>query len=189
MFDWPTDGVLNIPVTTPVKRAYLLANRDQSLTTSTKDGRLLIQLPATAPDPNVSVIAVELTAVPARITSLALNKPVTADLDGKNAAKAVDNDPGSRWKPGKVDAATLEIDLQTPQAFNTLRLGSRLQKMKITLEYREGDTWKTACSEVITKEVDEFVTTFPTVTAQHVRLRISEAASDISLTSVELFAP
>ncbi len=189
VFDWPTDGVLNIPVTTPVKRAYLLANRDQSLTTSTKDGRLLIQLPATAPDPNVSVIAVELTAVPARITSLALNKPVTADLDGKNAAKAVDNDPGSRWKPGKVDAATLEIDLQTPQAFNTLRLGSRLQKMKITLEYREGDTWKTACSEVITKEVDEFVTTFPTVTAQHVRLRISEAASDISLTSVELFAP
>jgi len=181
--------VLNITVTTPVKRAYLLANRDQALTTSTKDGRLLIQLPATAPDPNVSVIAVELTAVPTRIDSLALNKPVTADLDGKNAAKAVDNDHYSRWKPGKVAAATLEIDLQTPQSFNTLRLGSRLQKMKITLEYREGDTWKTACSEVITKEVDEFVTTFPTVTAQHVRLRISEAASDISLTSVELFAP
>jgi len=127
--------------------------------------------------------------VPTRIDSLALNKPVTADLDGKNAAKAVDNDHYSRWKPGKVAAATLAVDLQAPQTFNTLRLGSRLSKLKVTLEYLEGETWKTIFSEAITKEVDEYVKTFPAVTAQHVRLIISEATNELTLTSFELFAP
>ena len=189
VFNWPTDGVLNIPVTTPVKRAYLLADRDKALTTSTKDGRLLIQLPATAPDPNVSVIAVELTAVPARVNPLTLDKPITADLDPKNAFKVVDNDPNNWWKAGKVSTATLTVDLQAPQTFNTLRLGSRLSKLKVTLEYLEGETWKTACSEAITKEVDEYVKTFPAVTAQHVRLTISEATNELTLTCFELFAP
>ena len=191
VFNWPADGVLNVPLTTPVKRAYLLAARDQSLNTSIKDGRLLIALPATAPDANDSVIAVELTAVPPRVESLTLDKPVTADIDPKTAAAAVDSNPGSQWRPGKgTTAATLTVDLQSPQAINTLRVGYPQygQIVAFALEYLDGDTWKTALTGK-NMAVDEYVKTFPVVTAQKVRLRITEATGDLRIASFELFGP
>jgi len=191
VFNWPTTGLLNIPLTTPVKRAYLLASRDQALTTSVKDDRLLIQLPATAPDANDSVIAVELTAAPPRVDSLALNKPVTADSGSNSAALAVDNNPTTSWKLAKgASSGSLTVDLQRPQAIAALRVGHP-QYAKIdafTLEYRDGEIWKTIFTDV-NMAPDEYVKTFPDVTAQHVRLRITEGSGDLKIGSFELFAP
>ena len=191
VFHWPADGVLSVPLTTPVKRAYLLAARDQALATSVKDDRLLIQLPATAPDASDSVIAVELTAVPPRQESLALNKPVTTDSGAETVALAVDNNPATQWRLAKgATSANLTVDLQRPQAITALRVGHPQYSniTAFTLEYLDGETWKTVFADV-NMAPDEYVKTFPAVTAQHVRLRFTEASGDLKVGSFELFGP
>jgi len=60
VFNWPSDGNLVVPgIGKPVKRAYLLSTRKQSLTVSETAEALSVKLPATAPDPIASVVVLE----------------------------------------------------------------------------------------------------------------------------------
>jgi alpha-L-fucosidase len=60
VFEWPADGKLVIPgVKNSVVSAKLLANGAKVKASLAKDGSLTIALPATAPDPLVSVIRVD----------------------------------------------------------------------------------------------------------------------------------
>jgi alpha-L-fucosidase len=60
VFEWPADGKLVIPgVKNSVVSAKLLANGAKVKASLAKDGNLTIALPATAPDPLVSVIRVD----------------------------------------------------------------------------------------------------------------------------------
>jgi alpha-L-fucosidase len=60
VFEWPADGKLVIPsVKNSVVSAMLLTNRTKVKTSLSKDGTLTITLPATTPDPIVSVIKVD----------------------------------------------------------------------------------------------------------------------------------
>lgn len=61
VFDWP-EGPLEVPgLKDPVRTAYLLADPNRSpLTFTSAEERLLIQLPAHAPDPVDTVVAVEM---------------------------------------------------------------------------------------------------------------------------------
>jgi alpha-L-fucosidase len=60
IFEWPADGKLVIPgIKNSVISAKLLANGSKVKTELSKEGTLTISLPATAPDPLVSVIRVD----------------------------------------------------------------------------------------------------------------------------------
>src|SRR5207248_10890172 len=66
VFNWPTDGQLLVPLKNPVPplpnpvtRVYLLANPQGQLSRSSGGGRLQILVPAVAPDPIASVVAVD----------------------------------------------------------------------------------------------------------------------------------
>lgn len=59
VFQWPADGRLTVPVKSTPKRVFLLSAKDQSLSSVIRDGNLEITLPATAPDPIATVVAVE----------------------------------------------------------------------------------------------------------------------------------
>jgi alpha-L-fucosidase len=60
VFEWPADGKLVVPgVKNSVVSAKLLATGAKVKTSLAKDGNLTITLPATAPDPLVSVIRVD----------------------------------------------------------------------------------------------------------------------------------
>jgi alpha-L-fucosidase len=64
VFDWPADGTLTVPgLTTRAARARLLAG-GATLQATTTDAGLMLTLPASAPDPIVSVVAVELEGSP-----------------------------------------------------------------------------------------------------------------------------
>jgi alpha-L-fucosidase len=64
VFDWPADGTLTVPgLETHPKRAHLLAGGD-ALEAFTTDAGLVVKLPAKAPDPIASVVAVELEGPP-----------------------------------------------------------------------------------------------------------------------------
>ena len=59
MFDWPADGKLAVPLATPVTKAYLLADPSKALATAADPAGVTITLPASAPDPIATVVAVE----------------------------------------------------------------------------------------------------------------------------------
>jgi alpha-L-fucosidase len=61
VFTWPKDGQLTVAITNPVKRAYLLADPGQAtLKVNVSEGGATIAIPAAAPDPIDTVIAVEI---------------------------------------------------------------------------------------------------------------------------------
>ena len=61
VYDWPKDGRLVVPLKQTVQSASLLAAPGQSLQCSTAESRLILQLPAQAPDAIASVIKLTLS--------------------------------------------------------------------------------------------------------------------------------
>ena len=64
VFNWPADGVLDVPAKLDVKKACLLAAADRTLTVTVEGLHTKITLPATAPDKIDSVVCVEINAAP-----------------------------------------------------------------------------------------------------------------------------
>jgi alpha-L-fucosidase len=61
VFDWPVDGLLNIPELTDTGKAWLLSDADRStVTVTSSNGGISLQLPETAPDSIATVIAIEM---------------------------------------------------------------------------------------------------------------------------------
>lgn len=68
VFDWPKDGKLVVPMSNPVKRAYLLADKNAPpLNVKSSPVGAVVDLPNTAPDAVVSVVAVEIEETPSVI--------------------------------------------------------------------------------------------------------------------------
>jgi alpha-L-fucosidase len=88
VFKWPENGAIRLPASNRVKRAWLLGNPDQSLTTRGTSGGIEIALPKNAPDPVSSVIAIEIEGEP---------KPLAAP---KVASKGIRPEVSSFW-PGR----------------------------------------------------------------------------------------
>lgn len=85
VFDWPTDGVLPVPMTNRVTKAYLLADREQSLGVVQHEDHVDILVPGKAPDPVASVVVLE---VAGEIAPVVL--PVPQAEDGSITVNAVD---------------------------------------------------------------------------------------------------
>ena len=64
VFDWPKDGRLVVPMTNPVKKAYLLAEVDKELKSEKVAGGQAVLVPSTAPDADASVVVVEIDGPP-----------------------------------------------------------------------------------------------------------------------------
>jgi alpha-L-fucosidase len=61
VFDWPGDGLLNIPELKETGKVWLLSDTDRSaVTVTSSNGGITIQLPETAPDSIATVIAIEM---------------------------------------------------------------------------------------------------------------------------------
>lgn len=61
VFDWPRDDVLRLPLAQEVSSARLLAAPDARIGIDQSDGELRLRLPAAAPDPEVSVVRLDLS--------------------------------------------------------------------------------------------------------------------------------
>lgn len=64
VFQWPPDGVLEVPLQNAVRGVTLLANRRAKPTVTAGAGGLRIQLPVTAPDAIATVIKLEIEGEP-----------------------------------------------------------------------------------------------------------------------------
>jgi alpha-L-fucosidase len=66
VFTWPTGGTLQIPaVSNTINRVYLMNNPSTNLNYWVSGGQINVQVPTTAPDPNDSVVCVEVNGMPA----------------------------------------------------------------------------------------------------------------------------
>ncbi len=189
VFEWPADGRLKVPLMNEVRQATLLGPGSPGpLKTSRENGRLVVQLPAQAPDAVANVVALKIEGEPQTdYVSVLLNKPVQASADQKSAAGAVDADSHSTWR-NPEPTGWLEIDAEKPVTVATLRVYVGADVKKCTLEYKEGDEWKPilAGEELVR---DGNVKSFPPVTAQVFRLNILEASKPVQIVNLELYPP
>jgi alpha-L-fucosidase len=86
VFDWPTDGKLLVPISAAIKNAHLLAEPSQALSTASGSEGVTVQLPPSAPDENVSVVALELEGPPTVLPP----QPVRQAADGTITLRAED---------------------------------------------------------------------------------------------------
>ncbi len=105
VFDWPADGKLSVPMANEVKRAVLLADPARPLAATRTSRGARIALPAQAPDPVASVIALEIEG-PAQPVAVAANlaqgRPVEASAEwpGRDSLvkeNAVDGKMATIW--------------------------------------------------------------------------------------------
>jgi alpha-L-fucosidase len=85
VYQWPAEGKLVLPMSGQVTKAYLLADRTQSLKVTAVSQGTQIGVPATAPDPVASVVVVEITGSPNVIDT-----PLRQAADGAIALMAED---------------------------------------------------------------------------------------------------
>jgi alpha-L-fucosidase len=65
VFDWPKDGKLSVPgLENKMARAYMLADAQANLTTSSEAGTTVVGVPAKAPDPINTVVVLEIEGKP-----------------------------------------------------------------------------------------------------------------------------
>jgi alpha-L-fucosidase len=64
VFDWPADGTLRVPITNDVRKAYLLSSPKAALRCTKSGDGVEVSLPASAPDPIASVVALEIEGEP-----------------------------------------------------------------------------------------------------------------------------
>jgi alpha-L-fucosidase len=121
VFKWPANGTLILPADNKVKRAWLLEDPKTSLATNSTSNGIEIRIPQNAPDPLVSVIAVEIDGelktlkAPENI-SKGIRPEVSSFWPGREAeldAKFItDGDPNSMWAAEeKARSSSITIDL------------------------------------------------------------------------------
>lgn len=186
--EWPKDGKLRIPMTNAVTKAWLLAAPDKALKVEKTGGVTVVQIPIEAPDPNVSVIALQVQGEIPPLRPLNLNCVVTASENPNGAKNTVNGGAGGDWRiPSQT--GWIQLDLGKPQTFTVLRMTTPYTDAeKILLEVKDGETWKTVWSEDKPK-AKEFVKTVPAITGQIVRLTVNGTKPGVRVGIFELFPP
>jgi alpha-L-fucosidase len=92
VLSWPTGGTLQIPaLQNTISRIYLMNNPGTSLSYQVGGGNLTVNVPTAAPDPNVSVVVVEVSGVPAPATGTGIVSGGVYKLVNQRSGKALDN--------------------------------------------------------------------------------------------------
>jgi alpha-mannosidase len=126
--------------------------------------------------------------------SFTLGKPATASNVYQNqaasmAAMAVDGNLRTRWATdADVSAATLDVDLGKPQLIGRALLSEAYDRVRcFEIQAFHNGQWQTFARGG--RIGTQFETTFPPVTAQRVRLNISDAPGGPTIWEFMLFPP
>ncbi len=201
VLDWLADSLRLPPIPAKVLRSRVLSG-GKAECRQTASGLEISVAPADRPTLD-TVIALELDGDALRIpavsvpgvASLTTGAKATASNVFQNQAaygpdKAVDGNEESRWATdGGVKSAWLEVDLGQPRTFNRAAIKQAFPELervrRFAIEYQQEGQWK-PCHEGA-KLGAKFVASFAPVTAQRVRLNITEATDGPTIWEFQLF--
>ena len=189
VFDWKSDGKLELPLKGGVRDAYLLADKNHHLKMkATRDG-LEISLPAYAPDRNASVIVLDLTGEPVvdEIPSL----HAVMKVDGEVVSLLNDEDNSAVWKARDEEReATVYVEFPKEERISALSFiepwehwSNRSQEYD--LQYLNGSKWVSACSGKT--DGTGITVDFKGVRASRFRLILKNADTEPSLKELILY--
>jgi len=193
IFDWPKDGVLQVPLANKISRAHLLVAEGTALKVSQGDGRSAIQLPVYGPDTVDSVLAIEFEGEPIVLPAPSIGKLVMANSSdaSSNIRNLTDGEPKFAWKAAKGEkAATLVIDLEVPVEIQAIALVEPWHpwdgvSQNYRLAYFENNEWQ----EVFSGKTDGtgVVSSFKSVKARKFRLLLENSKTEPALNEFLLF--
>jgi alpha-L-fucosidase len=177
-----------------------------NVTARQADGRISIALPPAAPQQVDTIVRLELDRPAMQIEPLAARLPSRSLATGKKATasnvfqgqaeygadKAFDDDDETRWATDNgTRSAWLEVDLGKPQTIGRAVIKQAYPELKrvrkFAIEYWQDGQWKTCYSgSDLGATLD---TPFTPVTAQRVRLNITEATDGPTIWEFQLYPP
>lgn len=187
VFKWPDNGVLKVPLANKPVKAWLPADAGKKVLAFDKTAnRIDIHVPKNEPDSVVSVVAIELQDTPiSTFGPLTSNRSVSASNNQETAGPIVDGDGDSRWRNTDV-TGWFSVDLGKRQTFSAMRIAAPGNQIKYgTLEVLDGNEWKPVIKNIAFS--DQYVTTFPPVTAQAVRFSFTNEAKPPQPSDFELY--
>lgn len=192
VFEWPKDGLLRVPLKNDVKSATLLTAPGQRLKVVREAHRIVVSVPAAAPDPAASVITLELEGEPVvdPLPSAAAKAIASASLSGHEPANAIDGTAAKRWRaPADAKSAWLELDLGAATeiagfGFDEPDVWPRM-KQKFTLEVADGHGWRKLASGPT--DGHGIVKNVPTVTGQKFRLTMDCEKGSPGVAEIQLY--
>lgn len=194
VYSWPQDGQLRVPLRSGTGRAWLLGAPDQPLETSKEAERVVIGVPASAPDLHSSVVVIELTEEPAVVPlpSAGATAAASSSLPEATANNALDGTAAKRWRAQpEVKSAWLEIvlgDAKTVSGFamDEPDVWPRL-KQRFAFEAKVGDRWlQLADGHTDGHGVTRF---FTPLKAQRFRLLLECDAGSPGVAEIQIYQP
>lgn len=194
VFDWPKDGSLRVPLLSDASDAWLLVAPDQKLDIVREAERLVIKVPAEAPDPVDSVIVLKLDGEPKvkQLPTLNATATATASQPDRGPDNILDGSDGKRWLgPQEAKSASVEIDLGSELAvagygFDEPDVWPRM-KQTFTLEALVDGSWQ-KIGEGETRGHGK-VASFPAITARKFRLNVNCEKGGPAVAEFQLYRP
>ena len=148
VFDWPQDGKLRVPLSNKVQSAKLLAT-GENLAVKNLDGKVVIDVPANAPDAAASVIALRFEGEPVTepLPTAGAKATASASIPGNGPENAIDGTGEKQWRaPQEAKSAWLELELKQATTIGAFGLDEKILwprvKQKFKLEAYVDGEWK-----------------------------------------------
>ena len=173
-----------MPLKNKVRKATLIADAKRKITVANDGDWLTVKLPGAAPDPIVSVVALQVEGEPQGLQPPSVGKQGNASSSAGpefGAAKAFDNNVDTRWRAAQGEkTGWLEVTFDKPEHIGHVAIAEAAARnagiRKFRLEYRDGDAWKTILEGTTIGR--SYSKDFDPVTARTVRLNILEATAE-----------
>ena len=192
--DWPENGKLHVPLTSEAVSAALLVDPNKSLNISKESERIVIELPAQAPDPVATVVTLKLDGEPLAMPIASKGKNISASSEDPDhpAVYAADGTGHHVWESADTTGESyLEYDLEQPTWIQAVGLDEPDRwpryRQTIRMEIQTGDEWK----ELFTASTrgHGLVKKFDPVQTQRVRLYVDRNEGPPGIAEWQLYAP
>jgi alpha-L-fucosidase len=192
--EWPQNGKLHVPLTSKAVSASLLVRPEKRLRIKKEAERIVIDLPAEAPDPVASVVVLKLGEDPVAMPIASAGKNISASSEqpAHPAAHAADGTGHHVWESADTSGESyLEFDLGSPTLVHAVGLDEPDRwpryRQTIRLEAQVDDGWQ----EVFTATTrgHGLVQKFDPVRARLVRIYVKRAEGPPGIAEWQLYAP
>jgi len=192
--DWPETGKLNVPLTSKLISASLLIDPDKQLNISEESERIVIDLPAEAPDKVASVVVLELDGDPVAIPIVSQGKSISASSEQPEhpASNATDGTGHHIWESAdSTGGSYLEIDMGSPTLIHAVGLDEPDRwpryRQNIRMESQIDGAWEEIFSA--STRGHGLVKKFDPIMVQRVRIYVERAAGPPGIAEWQLYAP